>query len=345
MAHADAHALTRSPYGASKTPPKSLRVPFLLPPIDTCLRGGLACGLVTELCGPPGASKTSLAISLLHSCVTRGVTPAAGPAAFQPASSSSGSDALVINTESRPTFMARIKNVFAQQDVLHMLDHVHVADSSCSKVATPSGAVTALINALTQAQTLIRQRARTKHARPIRLVVVDSVAMALGDTSTSDEEAAAARNQPRSLQTHWRVADLLKQIARDETGAPPVAVLVTNHVADAPSYAALAASPSLRAAVASKCGGGRVGGFEVQAHAGAYGVSRVVPALGLFWSQCVHVRLFVHRCAPDENAENANENENTLPLWEMHVAFAPHLPQDAVCRYTPSEISNRMKAK
>ncbi len=88
-----------------------------------------------------------------------------------------------------------------------------------------------------------------------------------------------------------------------------------------------------------------MGGFEVQAHAGAYGVSRVVPALGLFWSQCVHVRLFVHRCAPDENAENANENENTLPLWEMHVAFAPHLPQDTVCRYTPTEISNRMKAK
>ena len=265
-------------------------------PVDGLLRGGLRAGSLTEVAGPPGACKTAL-----------GLQAALGAANDQ------GMAVVYVNTENRTSLMRRMARVFADAGATDAMERVTVAQVDMDG----NDAATQLHRTLSDVHVLIRTHARSAALPPVRLVVVDSVAMALSDAD-GDERT----------QTHHRVADILHQIASD-TVAPPAAVLVMNHVADAPSSAALHASASLRAAVAAKCGNARFRGFRADA------TRCVVPALGLFWAQCVHARLFLRQCRDDQ------DDDEPKPQWELAVAYAPHLPSDAAVRFRPREVSLR----
>lgn len=260
------------------------------PLLDRLLDGGVPCRSVTEISGESAAGKTQLCLQLL---LTAQLPAAAGGL---------GAAALFVHSEF-PFPARRLRQLAtAAYPLPDPLDHVFVAAAH-----TPDDLLT-LLDRLHAALLSPRHPG----ARPVRLLVVDSVAALF--RSEFDNSPGDLR---RRSSLFFKIGARLKLCAERFD----LAVVVTNQVVDVVDGDAAGAG-----------GGMRVGNYE-----GLYSSGRrVCPALGLSWANCVNTRLFLLR---REVAVEAMDGSPAAVVAapartrrRMQVVFAPHLPE-AACEF------------
>ncbi|GIL49834.1 hypothetical protein Vafri_6151 [Volvox africanus] len=273
--------------------------------LDGFLRGGLPCGIITELTGEAAAGKTQL---VLQSLLT-----------VQLPRSEGGLDgkAVYIYTEGKPP-VERLQSILTNR--FNGRPDINLANVLIEErpITTPED----LLRSVRQLEALLEREAvvpiataaaaagsrvadaATLSRRVVRLLVIDSVARVFRDAGESDE--------PQVQQLHRRAAQLfgltalLKRLAQEHQ----LAVLLTNQVMDD-------FDSDGGTSVGIKGGGGAGSRPAPLVSSGR----RVLPALGLAWANCVNCRLFVAR----------HEAGNGGVVRSLQVVFAPHLPHSYCC--------------
>ena len=156
-------------------------------------------------------------------------------------------------------------------------------------------------------------RAPVSEDAVVRMIVVDSIAAPFRDDATNGGWTYAAK---RAGALH-KLTMLLKEYATKHD----VAVVVTNHVVDSVRENGTGAHGD--GAVATRA----MGEFTTSGR-------RVVPALGLMWSNCVNARLFLTRRATRGQGYvvggDDGDDGNAGVARTLHVVYAPHLPESSV---------------
>lgn len=256
------------------------------PLLDRLLDGGVPCRSVTEISGENAAGKTQLCLQLLLT------------AQLPAAAAGLDGDALFVHSEFPfPARRLRQLAAAASYPLPDPLDHVFVATAH-----TPDDLLT-LLDRLHAALLSPRRPG----ARPVRLLVVDSIAALF--RSEFDNSPSELR-QRSSL--FFKIGARLKLCAERFD----LAVVVTNQVVDVVDGDA-----------AGTGGGMRVGNYE-----GLYSSGRrVCPALGLSWANCVNTRLFLSRREVTVEAMDGSPAAASTRR-RMQVVFAPHQPE-AACEF------------
>ncbi|PSC72908.1 DNA repair XRCC3-like protein [Micractinium conductrix] len=321
------------------------------PHLDAALSGGLPVGSLTEVAGEAAASKTQLSLQLL---LTAQLPHEAGGL---------GGSAVYIYTEGEPPLrrlhqlaqalplryapkvLAGLpypaSNVFVEKSVANgadllarvqrlrpLLERQRRAAAAAGGGATLGGAAAGSSNSGSGIA-----------ARPVRLLVIDSVAHVFRDLGETGGGVGELAGRTELL---FRMSTLLRRLA-DEFS---LAVLLVNQVVDAvtdeaaPTSSGMQLSSSSAARHAALTGGLRLVSLGRE----------VVPALGLAWANCVNTRLFLARCgaaglqavfhgAPSAAAAAAaaaaaggSGGASAPALRKLQVLFSPHLPQTE-CHY------------
>ncbi|KAK9824182.1 hypothetical protein WJX72_008385 [[Myrmecia] bisecta] len=259
------------------------------PLLDKVLRGGLASNSITELVGEAAAAKTQTCLQLLL-------------CAQKPASEGGlAGSALYIYTEGDPP-LRRLQELANYQKpsscpANNPFDHIYIERDITSGEE--------LLACLER----VRRLLSSPPGRPLRLIVIDSIAYIFRDVG--DNASVGAYVERTGLL--FQIASLLRRYA-DEYN---VAVVVTNQVMDAVSAAESGGkAPAAR----------HTGGLKLMSDG-----RQVIPALGLAWANCVHTRIFLARAQqmvvlPDDAVQQAHI------LRTMQVVFSPYLPQ-SLCHY------------
>ncbi|PNW82260.1 hypothetical protein CHLRE_06g278151v5 [Chlamydomonas reinhardtii] len=296
------------------------------PILDGFLRGGFACGTVTELTGEASAGKTQL---VLQSLLTVQLPEEEGGLAGK---------AVYFYTEGKPP-VDRLKSILEnrfphRRDVC--LDNVLVESRAISTPEALQLSVRVLEGMLEKSNaggaggaggsntgTVSRARGaggghRTAElsSRPIRLVVIDSVAHVFRDAGAEEAGGGGGHDQPQVQQWHRRatllftLAAALKRLA-DRYG---LAVLLTNQIMDDINHDTGAVEMGLPSTLRLHQPGSRAAPLVSSGR-------RVLPALGLAWANCVNTRLFAAR----------HEGWGGGVIRSLQVVFAPHLPHSYCC--------------
>ncbi|KAG2439552.1 hypothetical protein HXX76_004905 [Chlamydomonas incerta] len=289
------------------------------PILDGFLRGGFACGSITELTGEASAGKTQL---VLQSLLTVQLPEEEGGLAGR---------AVYFYTEGKPP-VDRLKSILESRfpnrlDVC--LDNVLIESRSISSPEALQLSVRVLENMLQSSNAGVGgaggegaggNGTAKPSSRPIRLVVIDSVAHVFRDAGA--EEAGGGGGSSSSTghaqvqQWHHRatllftLAAALKKLA-DRYG---LAVLLTNQIMDDINHDTGAVELGLPSTLRLHHPGSRAAPLVSSGR-------RVLPALGLAWANCVNTRLFAAR----------HEGWGGGVIRSLQVVFAPHLPHSYCC--------------
>lgn len=291
------------------------------PVLDAFLRGGIPCGAITELVGESTAAKTQVCLQLalavqLHE--SRGGLSAS---------------AVYIHTEGSfplkrlrqlarcqveacrstspshpPSKRARLEGWNSQAGIepWRELDHVRSNGASCEDPCDRIfikgiQEVDELLDLLEHGlPTFLQQRRQW----PIRLIVIDSIAAVF--RTEFDHSVHEYAERAGYL---FKVATLLKRYADEYDLAVVVTNQVTAHIEDEGSQKKSQRQQHPLPLVSS----GR----------------RVLPALGLAWSNCVSMRLFLSIVSKQHEERGSHGGTRR----QMQVVFAPHLPS-SLCEFT-----------
>lgn len=152
----------------------------------------------------------------------------------------------------------------------------------------------------------------SENRMPVRLIVIDSIAAVF----RSEFDNTFCDLKKRSS-LFFKISGKLKELAKRFD----MAVVVTNQVVDL-----VAPNEGIN--------GLRLGNLGTLCSSGR----RVTPALGLAWANCVNSRLFLSRHEEIIGDKNGKVDENGCVLLsrltrrQLHVVFAPHLP-DSSCEF------------
>ena len=302
------------------------------PVLDAIFHGGLHAGSITEfvgkmiismpqpmainqlhVIGEPGAGKTQLALQAAAS-VTRYCQPSGNPSS----QSSDGSVVIWLYTEGPPP-VRRLQQLVDGT-------RARFPNGSCDldNVAVMQGVgdtPQAILHAVEQVRVMC-QIQRDHGAKLVRLLIIDSVAWVfrdvgrevggrVGEGARSGEGIQAPRVEEASYRASliFKLAGELKRLAADFC----LAVLVINQVMDfveddRETPASSIQAPRQRSQNNKFVSCGR----------------RVVPSLGLSWSNCVNHRIFLSKeFCPEE--ENGHQQSGTYKR-SLRVVFSPSLP-------------------
>ena len=280
----------------------------LCPVLDAWLRGGVPTRVVTEIAGEAGSAKTTLCLQLLL-------------AAQMPAHRGGLDGACVyVHTEGKAPLTrltqlagrrANLRDAFAASDH-DPLDHVYVVKT----LDDPDGLWCALASIAG-----VLSDPPGGAARPVRLVVIDSMASPFRESETSTVDGVVARSGTLS-----RSAALLKEYAHRHD----LAVVVTNHVSDVVSD-----DDEMGGGGRRRRGGGGDFSRAASRQRRLFGPSgdvetsgrRVAPSLGLLWANCVNTRLFLSRSRGGGGATVDGSYPTSGIRRRAAVVFSPHLPR------------------
>lgn len=152
------------------------------------------------------------------------------------------------------------------------------------------------------------------HARPVRLIVVDSISSPFRELDSTQRDELADRTGMLS-----RVAALLKEYAHRHD----VAVVLTNHVSDA-----------VTGGGEGGAGGSHFFNLKQRRLFGPSGDLRssgraIVPNLGLFWANCVNTRVFLSRTGGSAGGYDNSAGGGELiggVRRRAHIVFSSYLP-------------------
>ena len=176
--------------------------------LDRALRGGFPCGCVTEITGMASCGKTQLALQLLLS------------AQLPPHLGGLGGASVHISTEGRLP-QQRLQQIAMERPLFR--EHYQSTDPCAHLLVHQAQDSDQLGRILRQLPTLVQNRCAqqgTREVRPIRLVVIDSIA-----APYRSEDCSTASRRTVELLAH---AARLKRIA--ETGVGGIAIVVINQV-------------------------------------------------------------------------------------------------------------------
>lgn len=271
-------------------------VSTMCPRIDDALRGGVRARHVTEIAGESASAKTTLCAQLAVRATAR------GGAAVYVHTDGPAPTALMRRIATSARFVAEACD--GDEDAaLAALERVYVVKAL--------GDADALRETLTAVSAVLR--APVSEDAVVRMIVVDSIAAPFRDDATNGGWTYAAK---RAGALH-KLTMLLKEYATKHD----VAVVVTNHVVDSVRENGTGAHGD--GAVATRA----MGEFTTSGR-------RVVPALGLMWSNCVNARLFLTRRATRGQGYvvggDDGDDGNAGVARTLHVVYAPHLPESSV---------------
>ncbi|CAN1843293.1 DNA repair protein XRCC3 homolog [Linum perenne] len=146
-----------------------------------------------------------------------------------------------------------------------------------------------LLDEMSRTETFLQN---AKLRLPVRVIVIDSIAALF----RSEFDNSSADLMKRSS-LFFKISGKLKRLA----WRFKLAIVVTNQVVDC---------------VGDGVNGVKVGNLGSLCSSGR----RVLPALGLAWSNCVNSRVFLSR-----SEDEKEEGERRTRRW-LHLVFAPHLP-------------------
>ncbi|KAI9008355.1 P-loop containing nucleoside triphosphate hydrolase protein [Gaertneriomyces semiglobifer] len=263
--------------------------------LDTALHGGIPTGCITEIYGASGSGKTQLTLQL---CVTAQLPTSLGGLA---------SDVMLIGTE----------KTFSSARFTQIASHFYERfPKECPTLeALREGIHTLHIrDQETQDHILSYQVPAEMARRKIRLVIIDSIA-----ANFRGDETSATWSAPERAKVLYHVGRILKKAAFENNAA----IVCINQVADDFSDSKLDGIVHCT----------RVGeSFLVTSGQREVGDDKVVPALGLSWSNTVNVRIKVWRrdkcrLPTTEYVMQPNSAKSDDPTTRMmKVCFAPHLP-------------------
>lgn len=304
----------------SLLPPISLACPVM----DQVFRGGLRTGSITELVGEPGKSRL-----LSHDCLRKnfsffssgsGKTQMAlqfACAACCSASSVAGSHVIWLYTEGPPP-VRRLQQLMEGtcsrlSSTVCSLDNVAVVQGVND---TPQGVLHAIEQVRTMCQTL-----RDQGGKPVSLFIIDSVAWVFRDVAR--EGGGEGPDRPQALPPKvddfsyrasllFKLGSELKRLASDFC----LSVLVTNQVMDGfDDNESQAQAP------------GSSNQSRPRFHHNAFMSCgrRVVPALGLSWSNCVNHRIFLSKEIRSQAVETDHQELITYKR-ALRVVLSPCMP-------------------
>ncbi len=300
----------------------------LCPRLDAWLRGGVPTRSVTEIVGEAGSAKTQLALQLLIAAqLPREMGGLDGAAVYVHTEGRAPLRRLKQLVASHPAVRAFVEKSTSRKKKedppIDLLRGAYVVET----LDDPEGLWTALASV---ASVLGDARDATKHtkrekAKPVRLIVVDSVSSPFRETDASVTRGAISRARALS-----RVAALLREYAHRHD----LAVVVTNHVVDAVSddVRVVGGDTSVRSRGSGVDGPKpRPRGLFGPAGSTTTSGREVAPALGLFWANCVNTRLFLRRSGGSAGGFGGGEGEGGGGVVggctrEARVVFSSHLP-------------------
>ncbi|PRW56306.1 DNA repair XRCC3-like protein [Chlorella sorokiniana] len=322
------------------------------PQLDAVLDGGLPVGSsLTEVAGEAAASKTQLSLQLLLSAqLPQQYGGLDGAAVYvytegEPAMRRLHQLARWLHLRYPPEALAALPdptaNIFVEKGIDNgsellrrlqrlrgLLDQQRRAAAAARAAGSGSGSGGTVAGRASGAGA-----APSGCTRPVRLLVVDSVAHVLRDMGDS----VGASELAGRTELLFKISALLRRYA-DEYG---LAVLLVNQIVDSVtdsrrSALALPAHPRPAAKNTGHTGSLRLVSLGRE----------VVPALGLAWANCVNTRLFLSRCATFGGSEPARyygapsaaaqaaaaagdgaAGGSAPALRKLQIVFSPHLPQ------------------
>ncbi|KAI3436831.1 hypothetical protein D9Q98_006241 [Chlorella vulgaris] len=346
------------------------------PQLDYVLRGGLPCGSLTEVVGEAGASKTQLCLQLLLTVqLPQAYGGLSGSAVYvytegSPATQRLQQLATALPLRYPPEALQGLPdptaNVFVERgvcsggDLLRRLQRLRgLLDQQRRRAQAAVGAGT--VGGANQQHcalttTTSSGSGSSPGCRPVRLLVVDSVAHVFRDLGAGGPGGSGgAVELTGRTELLFKISALLRQYA-DEYG---LAVLLVNQVVDKfeprPRSAATAAMQQPQQARQGWRGGGarstgHTGGLQLESMG-----REVVPALGLAWANCISTRLLLSRCpapfgaggpalffgppafaAPASAQAGGQQGGGGVmapALRRLQVVFAPHLARGRQCHY------------
>jgi DNA-repair protein XRCC3 len=249
------------------------------PVLDAVFRGGLRTGSITELVGEPGAGKTQLALQCAAAAACGLLHP----------SSAEGSLVIWLYTEGPPP-IRRLQQLVDGTCTrcnlspdLFSLDNIAVIQGVSD---SPQG----ILHSIEQVRAMC-QSLRDQGGKTVSLFIIDSVAWVFRDVGRELGGEGGEATPPKVEDFSYRASLLfklggeLKRLASDFC----LSVLVTNQVMDGfedndnqSQASSIQPRPRFHHNAFMSCG------------------RRVVPALGLSWSNCVNHRIFLSRELGDQ---------------------------------------------